>query len=181
MGLWLDKDGDTMPLQSTMNTVIARGFFGIRPEDEMALYRMKFLHWNEKANIDAAIQSNKTYLKQLLTNWDAGEYDDETVYKMVGTLMSMYENAPEGVRREIYTRSLIEGTFDNPSVVEILAEFADSGTSTIESVLPWIDQQQDMTDEQKQMLRDYVKGVQEGYQGADERFQRLQNQDRNFD
>ena len=181
MGVWMDKDGDTLPLQATMNSIIARGFFGIRPEDEGALYRMKFQHWQEQGNIDDAVRANQTYLKQLLTNWDAGTYGDEQVYKMVGALMSLYEDAPEGTRREIYRRSLLDGTFEEKSVVAILAEFAESGTAKMDVLLPWIDQQQDMTEEQKQQMRDYVIGVKEGYQGADERFQHLQNQDRNLD
>jgi len=173
MGVWMDKSGDKLPIQSSLNSVIARGLLGIRPKSEMAYYQMKTLHWEEQSNVEDIIKGNKEYLNGLLNGWSSTAYSDEFIHQMVRGLMSLYEDAPEGVRMEIYKRSLLDGTPDNPSIIQMLAEKSASGTYNMDSMIPWIEKQSDWSIEQKRQLVEHIRETQQGRKNADAHFKQI--------
>lgn len=92
--------------------------------------------------------------------------------------MSLYEDAPEGVRMEIFKRSMLEGTEDSPSVVHILAEIAAKGSFDMESFIPHIEKQTNITPQEKAQTVQLIKEISRGYKEADERFKQLQEGNR---
>jgi hypothetical protein len=177
-GIWLDKSGDRLPTKAAMNAIIARGLMGLRPEDELSLMRMKTLHWEQQENIDNIVKGNQEYIKELLQGWQTSVYDEEYINSMVGSLMSLYEDAPEGVRMEIFKRSLLEGTESSKSAIQILSEVAAKGTYDMESFIPYIEKQTNITPQEKAQAVQLIKEISRGYKEADERFKQLQEGNR---
>ena len=177
-GIWNSKSGDRLPTKAAMSTILARGLMGLRPADELSLMRMKTLHWKQQENIDNIVKGNQEYLKELFQGWQSTAYDEEYIRNMIGSLMSLYEDAPEGVRMEIFKRSMLEGTEDSPSVVHILAEIAAKGSFDMESFIPHIEKQTNITPQEKAQTVQLIKEISRGYKEADERFKQLQEGNR---
>ncbi len=179
MGQWLDKDGDKLPLRPVLNTILARGLLGVHSEEAMAYNKLQDAAWENVNNINNAVDTNKAFLKELLTGWQGKQYGDAYIYEQVAVLNSLYEQWPEGIRREIFIRSLNEGDEATPSIVEIIAKMAGEGSATLGAIAPWIDAQADMTPKEKQQLLQFVEEAQRGHTGADTLFRDLQLQDGN--
>jgi hypothetical protein len=178
MSKWLDKDGDAMPLRPVWNTILARGLLGVRSLEESAYYRLKEDIWQNQQNIDNAVDTNKAFLKELLTGWGGKQYGDEYIYEQVAVLNSLYDEWPEGIRREVFIRSLTKGDAKDASIVELLAKAADQGGSMLDAIVPWIDKQEDLTTEERSNLIKFINEAKQGRDGADELFKEIQQDDR---
>ena len=181
MGEWLDKDGDKLPMRPTLLSILARGLLGVRTEEEMAYYRLQNAIWEDEENIRNAVDTNKAFLKELLTGMNGKKYGDEYIYEQVAVLSSLYEQWPDGIRQEIFSRSLTEGDATNPSIIEMLGKMAEGGSTSLDAIAPWIEAQGDMTPQEKANLLDFTKEIQAGYKQSDNWFKKNQLQDRNID
>ena len=177
MGVWKDKDGDRMPLRPVWNTILARGLLGVRSLEESAYYKLKEDIAKNRENIENAVKVNKEFLKELLTGLAGKEYGDEYVYEQVAVLNSFYDEWPEGQRREIFIRSLTQGNAKDPSIVELLAEAAKQGGSMLDAIIPWIEEQEDLSAEERLNLTKFINEAKRGRDGADELFKEIQQQD----
>jgi hypothetical protein len=167
MGTWLDKDGDKLPLRPVLNTILARVLLGVRSEEEMGYYRLQNVVWENEDNIRNAVDTNKTFLKELLSGVEGKKYGMESIYEMVSVLSSLYESWPEGIRREIYVRSLTEGDPENPSVIQTLAKIAETGSQSVDAIIPVIEAQADITQQEKKQLINMLQETARGHKEAD--------------
>jgi hypothetical protein len=171
MDEWIDKDGDKQHLRAVANTLIARGALGIRPKDEMSRYAMRTLHWNEQENIDNWVDTWKPYMKDIVEKWSMGEYSDEKAYELSAVAHSLTESAPEGVRREIYNRLMSEPDLSGKSVIDMVIEAMPA--SNLKQYIPHIQNQADMTADEKQLVIDYLTQTADGYAELDEDHRRM--------
>lgn len=156
-GEWRDKDGDKLGIQSSYNSIIARATFGIRPKEEYSIYRTRTLHWKNRENIDDFVDKWKPYIKQLATQYIDSNWTADEVVERMSVVRSLVEDAPEGVRAEIFKRLITEPDLEGTSIADILAEALTTASFTLQDMLPYVENSQTLTAEQKMQLRMIVK------------------------
>ena len=176
MGEWRDKDGDKLPGRPVLTAILARGLLGVRTEEEMAYYRLKNAAWEDRENIDNAVDVAQTYIKELFTGWAGKKYGDEYIYEQMQVLNSMYETWPEGIRQEIFKRALTEGFEGEESPIQVLAKMQAQGGTNLDVIAPWIEMQEDMSLTEKQQLLDLTQEISRGYKQADKEFADFQRE-----
>jgi hypothetical protein len=178
-GKWLSKSGDVLETKPVMSAILARLFLGVRTEEELSSYNVRTLVWEDQDNVKNAVDSNKRFLKELFGGYQGKEYGPEYVNEMLGVLNSMYEEWPEGLRREIFVRSLTEGTESAPSIMEQIGKMVELGGSTnLKAIIPWIETQADIPPQQKAWLVEYVNEQQNQFNQMDEAHLQMQQKDR---
>ena len=181
-GKWLSKSGDVLETKPVMSAILARLFLGVRTEEELSSYRVRTLVWEDVDNIKNAVDGNKRFLKELFGGYQGKQYGPDYINEMLGVLNSMYEEWPEGIRREIYVRSLTEGTESAPSIMQQIGDMVKQGGSTnLRAIIPWIETQADMPPQQKRWLVEYVNEQQNQFNLRDEAHIKNQQLDRKAD
>lgn len=170
MGEWLDADGDTLPMQPVAGTMIARGFLGIKSDEEIAYQHIRSEMYTAKKNMDNAVEANKEYLKIYLTSYRNNVINSETVLEQFGVLADLLEDWPEGARHEIFKRSLTDGDYSNPPILDMLLDISKNGGASMTDLLPWIDMSESLTLEQKETMRQLVKDGEVNAQSRDRKF-----------
>jgi hypothetical protein len=172
-GEWLDKDGDTLEVNAAYENIIARLGFGLRTNEEMATYRMRTLHWENRKNVNDFVEGLRHTMKQIVKDWAKGDRTDEQVYEFTQTLWSLTEGADEGIRQEIYERVLTEMDDEGESIIQILAESHSSATAIIGELAPYFNQQAHWTPEQRRTMIDTAETLSGGWKARDQEFNQI--------
>jgi hypothetical protein len=175
LGEFIDKDGDKQGMATTIATLTARGVLGIRTKEEMSRYRMRTLHWENRQNIEDWVETWKPYMKEIIVKWRDGEYSDDKAYELSAVAHNLTESAPEGVRREIYNRLMTEPDTTGKSVIDELIESIPN--SDMRRFIPHIQNQADMSAEDKQIVIDMIMETANGYEQLDSDHRQMIEQD----
>ena len=178
-GQWVDKDGDTLPVQASTATIVARLGIGLRGEDEMAYYKMKNLHWKDQKNIANWVEKWRPVVKEVVRLWGDREITEDRAMELVGMVHSLTEDAPEGVREEIYRQLINVPGDDGVSVAALVAELIATGTPNLLEAIPYVNQSTNMSAEDKKKLTDIMREVGESALERDELFMNEIENDRN--
>ena len=173
LGVWVDKDGDSLGIQSTLDALIARGIFGIRPEEEGTIYQMRKVHWENQDNIDNMVKALQPVIKQLTLEWRDSPDIRGKILERAEVVWSAIDDAPEGIKQEIYERVMKEPDFSGVSPLQTIAEATAQGTSNVRKMVPLINQMNSWTPEQKRQMSQFVNEIADGYVETDEQFGQL--------
>jgi hypothetical protein len=170
-GEWAKRDGDTLGIQAHAAEIAFRLGFGIRPDSELSIYRTIKLYWADQKNVDEWVRKNRDYLKIMMPKWFTGELTDQDVLETIQLIHSWTESAPEGVRREIFRRTMSEpGLEDGKSITQIVAENVGNASAVLGRVSYHVNNDTTLTHTQREQMREIVKYLQEGQHSADKAF-----------
>jgi len=145
---------------------------GLRTDEELSIYRARQNVWENDETINDWVKTWRPVLRNIVSSWEQGEYTPERAYELASMVHSLTEDAPEGVRREIYKRLMSSADADGKSINQLIAEAASKGSMNIAALIPSIEKSS-MTPEQKKLMVDFVRQVQDGYVGADEKYRQI--------
>jgi len=126
-GQWYDKDGDKLHLETAANSLAARSLFGIRPADEMSLYRMKSKKWETEQDIKDYVAHFRPVLKELVVGWGDGTVTREDILEYVSVVHNLTEDAPEGIRHEILRQLMTVPDVQGETVAGLIADLMQRG------------------------------------------------------
>ena len=108
LGVWLDNSGDSTQIRSTYNGMIARGLFGGRTKEELAIYAIDNKLWESESEVRQIVRQNQQWLNRIANEVHGGRMSAEVMRSNLRLLANLYEGWPEAKRQEILERSLIE-------------------------------------------------------------------------
>ncbi len=125
LGVWLDNKGESTQIRATFNGLIARGLFGGRTKEELAMYAIENKIWEDEAQVREIVRANQQWLVRLANEFHNGVMSAEVMRQNLRILANLYEEWPEAKRQEVLERSLIESINDGPSPIELFVNATD--------------------------------------------------------
>jgi len=107
------ETGESTQLEPTLQSLLARGIFGVRTMDELYSMNMNRETQNEDKQVRSMIRANQRFLKQYLQLYNKGKIDRKTfmdVSRIVGHMSAL---APEGRKIEVIEGSMLENLDGN--------------------------------------------------------------------
>jgi len=126
LGVWLDNSGDATQIRATYNGMIARGLFGGRTKEELALYAIDNKLWEDESEVRDIVRKNQQWLNRIANEVHGGRMDAHVMRSNLRLLATLYEGWPEANRQEILQRSLIETINNEPSPLSKLITGVDA-------------------------------------------------------
>ena len=181
MGFWYSAAHEPLPLEATLNGIIARGLVGARTREELAWYGTQRAFWEDKDDYQSAVQGTRKVIKQSISLFYEGVETRETVQRRIAGLVNLYEDMPEGVRLQFLT-DVMEGVGQNDQIVEetvfshiVNNALANPRFSDLEGMVHLVDRL-DLEPDKAAQLKQLLKEAHEGRVNVDATaFEELQN------
>lgn len=164
MNQWYSTAGEPLPLQPTMNGMIARGLFGARTREELSWYRLQNKVWEDTQTYNNIRDTNREYLRKLATALGEGTMTEAEVHRNTDALVSVYEEWPEAVRVQLFADSMGELVRNDqviPSVYKTLIDVLGNDRLSPELINEVIDRFVDIPVEKREQLRDLAQSAYE--------------------
>ena len=128
MGQWYTRSGEPIAIETTWRDLVARAAFGIRTEEELHLYDLNNVKYEDVANYRDIVNANRRFLKDMYAfRWE-DKISEEQFKESMLALSAASEAWPEGQRHQILKDSMVlPGDGADVSVVKFIADHLASG------------------------------------------------------
>jgi len=128
MGRMFSNLGEPLPLESSWNTILARGVFGQRSRGEISYYETVRDMWEQKDSRREFTKAYQDHFQKLFTMYYTRELTPQAMAQQVQIVANIIEDVPEEYRAEILEGIFIEKFKDGqPSIVEMVSEELGNG------------------------------------------------------
>lgn len=175
-GVWAEKDGDSLGIQSSTAQLAARGLFGIRTNEEYSIYRSRRKLYEHDEFKNEWVKTWKPILKASVRKWADGEMGTEDIYELSSMVYNLTESLDESVRTELYQRIMSEPDEDGKSITQVVAESATKGMGSILQLIPHI-QASSLPQKDKDFLIRFVQETDQAGKRVDENYRGIVRDD----
>jgi hypothetical protein len=157
MDQWYSTSGEPLPLEPTMNGLIARSLMGGRTREELQYYRLQNRLWEDKATYNSIRDANREYFRKLATALGQSQMTEAEVYRQIDALVNVFEEWPEAVRLQLFKDSMGELKRNDqliPSVYQTLVEALQNKRSDPALINDYIDRFPNIPADKREQLRD---------------------------
>ena len=150
---WFTNAGEPLPIDATMNEIIARAALGIRSKEQWAALETSNDIWENDEEVDDFIKQTRTHLRKYVLMFKNNEIRAQDLRDQMQFVALMLEDAPEGRGNEILQRIFFtEVDPGAQNMADILLEAMPRGAVTPE-MIQRIDLFPDIPETEREILK----------------------------